>query len=95
MNRILLDPVASGNESHDAADGSAENSNLGGAKPIFHVPSDDPVFSHADNLKRVRRTWVKEMLRPRRRAIQVILQSPRYFYADKQLLSHSTTGFLR
>jgi hypothetical protein len=28
------------------------------------------------------------MLHPGSRAIQVILQRPRYFYADKQLLSH-------
>ncbi len=83
MNRILLDSVASCNESYDAADGSAENSDLGGAKPIVHVPSDDPVFSHADDLKIVRRPWFKEVLHPGSRAIQVILQSPRYFYPDK------------
>ncbi len=88
MNRILLDPVASCHESHDAADGSAENSDFGGAKPIFHIPSDDSVFSHADDLKMVHRARFKEMLHPWSRAIQVILQSPRYFYADKQLLSH-------
>lgn len=83
MNRVLFDPVASRKEPHVAADGSAENPDLGGAKPIFHIPANDPVVSHGDDLKIVRRARFKEMLRPGRRVIQVILQSSRDFYADK------------
>lgn len=88
MNRIFLDPVTARNESHDAADVAAETSDLGGAKSILDIASDDLVVSHADDLKIILRARFEVMLSPGRGAIQVSLQSSRYFYPDKQLLSH-------
>lgn len=88
MNGILLNPVPPGDEAHDAADVAAENSDLGGAKSILHIASDELIVPHADDLKIILRSRFEVMLSSGRGAIQVCLQSPRYLNSDKQLLSH-------
>ena len=94
MNGILFNPVPSGDKSHDAADVAAEDSDLGRAKSILDIASDQLVVSHADDLKIIFASRFEVMFSSRGGAIEVILQSPRYLNADKQLFSHSITGFL-
>ena len=66
--------MAACNQFHDAADIAADIANVGDGKPILHVPSNQFLVIHADNLKKLPIISFEVALGPRSRAVQLILQ---------------------
>jgi len=62
------------NQFYDAADVAADITNVGDGKPILHVPSNQLLVIHADNLKKLPIITFEVALGPGSRAVQLILQ---------------------
>jgi hypothetical protein len=87
VNGVFPYLMAACNQFYDAADIAADIANAGDGKPILHVPSNQFLVIHTDNLKKLPVIPFEVALGSRRRAVQLILQRILNLYPDEQSLS--------
>ncbi len=74
MDGIFPYLLSACNQFYDAADIAADITNVGDGIAVFHVPSNQLLVIHADNLEKFPIITFEIALGPGSRAVQLILQ---------------------